>query len=355
MRFYTSGNSNNVYELDTCSNQLRLYYCTDGGHGSEGWQAWYFGTDGTLTAKTFSGALKGNADTATKLATARTISLTGSITGSGTFDGSGNLSIATTTNHTHDDRYVNVDGDTMSGRLTLNVYNNGTAPSQQSLVINGVETTDVGLFPGISMHIPNKTYSSLKLHADGSWRFYDYTCNGYVPVYASTFYGTLSGNASTATDSDKLDGYHASSFLLKSGGTMTGALTINNSNSGGGYVSIYEDVEGGTICIGSKNGTYKWEMDAYNDSTFRISSNGSGSYKFFTFNGSNGDLSAVSFSGALYGNASTATTAGGIHSDSPVLAAAGESNTLSAINNYQWNSISTFFISYNKSFGFPMV
>ena len=38
---------------------------------------------------------------ASKLATARTISLTGSVTGSGTFDGSGNLSIATTTNHTH--------------------------------------------------------------------------------------------------------------------------------------------------------------------------------------------------------------------------------------------------------------
>lgn len=38
----------------------------------------------------------GNAATATKLATARTISLTGDVTGSGSFDGSGNLSIATT-------------------------------------------------------------------------------------------------------------------------------------------------------------------------------------------------------------------------------------------------------------------
>ena len=54
-----------------------------------------------VTAAKFIGALQGNADTATKLATARTIALTGSITGSGTFDGSGNLSITTTTNHTH--------------------------------------------------------------------------------------------------------------------------------------------------------------------------------------------------------------------------------------------------------------
>ena len=50
---------------------------------------------------TFIGSLSGNAATATKQATTRTISLNGSVTGSGTFAGSGNLSIATTTNHTH--------------------------------------------------------------------------------------------------------------------------------------------------------------------------------------------------------------------------------------------------------------
>lgn len=60
----------------------------------------------------------GNAATATKLATARTISLTGSVTGSGSFDGSGNLSITTTTNHNHDSNYVKKSGDTMTGTLT---------------------------------------------------------------------------------------------------------------------------------------------------------------------------------------------------------------------------------------------
>lgn len=47
------------------------------------------------------GSLSGNASTASKLATSRTISLTGSVTGSGSFDGSGNLSISTSTNHSH--------------------------------------------------------------------------------------------------------------------------------------------------------------------------------------------------------------------------------------------------------------
>ena len=40
--------------------------------------------------------ITGNSGTATKLQTARTISLTGGVTGSGQFDGSGNLAIKTT-------------------------------------------------------------------------------------------------------------------------------------------------------------------------------------------------------------------------------------------------------------------
>ena len=67
-----------------------LYYRSHRDTSTGGWSSWgqvAFTTD--------------NVASATKLATARTIALTGSVTGSGTFDGSGNLSIATTTNHTH--------------------------------------------------------------------------------------------------------------------------------------------------------------------------------------------------------------------------------------------------------------
>ena len=52
---------------------------------------YYFRTDGKIT-----GNITGNAGTATKLATARTISLTGDVTGSTSFDGSGNVSISCT-------------------------------------------------------------------------------------------------------------------------------------------------------------------------------------------------------------------------------------------------------------------
>ena len=52
------------------------------------------GVRGTITAPTFSGSLSGNAATATKLATARTIALSGDAGGSASFDGSANATIS---------------------------------------------------------------------------------------------------------------------------------------------------------------------------------------------------------------------------------------------------------------------
>ncbi|MEM4385379.1 MAG: hypothetical protein QXD03_02390 [Candidatus Anstonellales archaeon] len=51
---------------------------------------------GNFSAGTITAALNGNATTASKLQTARTISLTGDVTGSTSFDGSSNVSISTT-------------------------------------------------------------------------------------------------------------------------------------------------------------------------------------------------------------------------------------------------------------------
>ena len=51
---------------------------------------------GNFAANTVTAALSGNASTASKLQTARTITLTGSVSGSASFDGSGDISITTT-------------------------------------------------------------------------------------------------------------------------------------------------------------------------------------------------------------------------------------------------------------------
>jgi len=71
---------------------------------------WTVGSE-TLVAATFQGNLTGNADTATTLATARTISLTGDVSGSTSFDGSGNVSItATVADDSHNHTISNIDG-----------------------------------------------------------------------------------------------------------------------------------------------------------------------------------------------------------------------------------------------------
>ena len=87
---------------------------------------------GTATATGFVGSLTGNADTATKLKTARTIALSGDVSGSALFDGTAGITITTTVandSHTHDGRYytesesdarfVNITGDTMTGNLNV--------------------------------------------------------------------------------------------------------------------------------------------------------------------------------------------------------------------------------------------
>ena len=67
---------------------------------------------GCKSDKGFTGYLTGTASSSSKWAYARTITLTGSVTGSVSIDGSGDVSLATTTNHTHN--YLPLSGGTMS-------------------------------------------------------------------------------------------------------------------------------------------------------------------------------------------------------------------------------------------------
>lgn len=91
------------------------------------------------------GNLSGNAATASKLQTARTISLTGSVTGSGTFDGSGNLSISTTTNHTHSSNALTDIALTWSGSYSDGDYmliHNGETGSNGGQLFRGINKTN---------------------------------------------------------------------------------------------------------------------------------------------------------------------------------------------------------------------
>lgn len=95
-----------------------------------------------VKASSFTGPLKGNADTATKLATARTIALTGDVTGSSSFDGSGNLNItATVANDSHN--HTILKGNTSSS-INMDAAD-GTMRYDYNIV-----STATGLFPTVN-------------------------------------------------------------------------------------------------------------------------------------------------------------------------------------------------------------
>lgn len=116
---------------------------------------------------------------------------------------------------------------------------------------------------------------------------------------------------------DYVEGKTDNRYLKLSGGTITsnlvvnGNVTVDNGNSSGA-VALMEDDEGGTILLKSKNGTYQYHIDAYNDETIRMHTadlNPNGAYKQISWNGKTGELITASFTGSLNGNADTATTA----------------------------------------------
>jgi len=226
------------------------------------------------TATTASSA--GSADT---LTTARNIAVDGAVTGNADFDGSGDITITTSVNHNHDDRYytetesdnrfVNVDGDTMTGSLTID----------DSLTITGI--TNNLLIDEI---------------ADGTWHIYDTFQDNGIKIYSGTggiefqyngvtemtidgggvtFNGTVDlsdaslniGSADVifgidATDtgargliwSFDADGNGTASYIgyIRAGGTLVGEVLQFNINSNGtvtGSDSIYEFKNGGTDVV----------------------------------------------------------------------------------------------------------
>lgn len=108
---------------------------------------------GTGASGTWGINVSGNAATAAKLQTARTISLTGSVTGSGTFDGSGNLSITTSTNHSHS-QYLPLAGGTMTGSIGYGAkgycYVGSGTSDAANMVGGGLNNLVISSWQGIS-------------------------------------------------------------------------------------------------------------------------------------------------------------------------------------------------------------
>lgn len=206
--------------------------------------------NGKVIANTFVGALSGNASTATKWATARKITLTGSVTGEVSIDGSGNVTLATTTNHTHS--YVPLSGGTMSGNLILKggtsadmTYAGNVHPSIR--FDNSDSSQNVSLI--FTDYDSYRAPAGIKLVGSQGNEWFE-----AANIYATTFHGALSGNAATATTASKLGTANVGSgtqhFYL-SGGTATASTSTVGGTAKpmylrAGVMTAISDTVGGT-------------------------------------------------------------------------------------------------------------
>lgn len=183
-----------------------------------------------------------NADTATKLATPRAISLTGNATGSGTFDGSGDVNISITVNeskHAAAATTVNAAApnggaaDLVFGTMATNDYarirvggNNDDGWLEIATSDNGSESIYVRQYNGAYDWLNGRgtiANEAVLLDGNGNTKF-------PKNVTAANFVGHLAGNADTATNAN-----HATS--ADSANTAANANKLSD-ESGSNYVRI---------------------------------------------------------------------------------------------------------------------
>ena len=194
---------------------------------------------------TITGTLKGNADTASKWATARTLTLNGDVSGSATFDGSGNITLTT---EVADDSHKHTAGSSWSNRtLTVSAGGNSTSST-----------------------IPD-------------------TLTGFKSISSTTFVGALSGNATSASK-------WATARTIALGGDASGSVTFDGSADATLTVTVLDDSHKHTAGSSWSNRTLT--VSAGGNST---SSTIPATLTGFT------SISSTGFTGELTGNASTAT------------------------------------------------
>jgi hypothetical protein len=212
------------------------WHATSG--GTEDYSSrWTAETNGTVSVGTINGALNGNSATATKLATPRTISLTGNASGSATFDGSGDVSINTNVNYAAQafklagesgNNYIYIDSTTDSwsvigsnpGAWLKSIRTNASAPPYSignysaAIAFGGFDTKGVITHaydgPLVKFAGGNGSTAQWKFSIKGGSNNEVYDLNNFPTKTGDGASGTwpisISGNADTATNAN-----HASS------------------------------------------------------------------------------------------------------------------------------------------------
>ena len=215
----------------------------------------YNPSSGTVTATTFSGALSGNASTATALANARTI-------GGVSFDGSANINLPG----------VNATGDQDTS---------GTAALATEFTATANNTANETVYPvfvdGVSGAQGAETDSGLTYNPSSG------------VLTATQFTGAVSGNATTAT-------------------TLATARTIGGTSfDGSANISVALSTEATNVTASANNSTDETVYPTFVDGA--TGTQGIETDTGLTYNPSSGILTATQFTGAVSGNSTTATTA----------------------------------------------
>lgn len=237
----------------------RFHFDVDGGSSNAGVQA-----------ATFYGALSGNASSASKWATARTITLSGDVTGSVSIDGSANKTLSVSVNNdSHSHSFANLinkasgsgsyytDGAFVAGRgsgsiaMTINdgygnsnlTFNHQSGVPDQNgnaarIEVNTDSTTGAAMYFELKSGVTKDTAVSLTPIMDlteSNVKFHKNIDASGRTVTATTFAGALSGNAATASKwatarTLTLSGDASGSVSLDGTANKTLTVTVNDNS-----------------------------------------------------------------------------------------------------------------------------
>jgi hypothetical protein len=322
---------------------------------------------GNFTAGTITAALSGNATTATTLQTARTITLSGDVGGSASFNGSADVTITTTVQpnsvalgtDTTGNYVANVTGGTgvtitgtagegwtptvaigqavgttsdvefrnlvLSGNLTINGTTTTVSATElaieDNLIYLNANSTITNPDIGIVGNYNDGTYAHTGVFrdaTDGRWKFF----KGYVPepgqtidtanntfqyadVQANTFYGALSGNATTATTLETARTIAISGDVTGTATSFNGSANITISAGITANTIIDADINTAAAITDTKLATISTAGKVSNSATTATNLNTASA---IVARDASGNFSAGTITAALSGNATTATT-----------------------------------------------
>jgi glutamate-1-semialdehyde aminotransferase len=167
-------NGDNVIEYNSSTGQLEIFH-----NNTTVLQT----VSGGVQASTFTGSLNGNAATSSRLQTARTISLTGDVTGSGSFSGASAISISTTS----------VNSNIANGQVTINKLANG-AVTTTKLANDAVTAAKV------NVNVQNVSgNASITLSANAITTYIKHTSSGTVSIGPGQYDGQTINITTTGT------------------------------------------------------------------------------------------------------------------------------------------------------------